>query len=175
MNSQKDKRVLRALILGTCAGFILWVILLALRVTGHTDMHWALVLTGFAWLSWIVYALIALAALFIHLGRIVWRWCCCVSCRELRAKHDSQKCDKYAEIYGTERKPGETDKQLMNRIIKIITYKGWPPRPQPLSGKALELRAWQDFQIRRKPGETDDELRARCMNEADNEVANAPW
>ena len=63
-------------------------------------------------------------------------------------------------------------KQKTNRrIISQAKAAGVWEKPQCLGGKALELKAWQDFKIKRKPGETDACLRIRCMNKAENEYA----
>lgn len=50
----------------------------------------------------------------------------------------------------------------------------WDKRPIVLGGRALELKAWEDFKIKRQPGEPDAHLRRRCMTAADNELANSP-
>lgn len=50
----------------------------------------------------------------------------------------------------------------------------WDKRPIVLGGRALELKAWEDFKIKREPGEPDAHLRRRCMTAADNELANSP-
>ena len=47
-------------------------------------------------------------------------------------------------------------------------------KPAVLGGRALELKAWQDYKIKRKPGETDACLRIRCMTKASNEYINTP-
>lgn len=60
------------------------------------------------------------------------------------------------------------------RIIKQATAAGVWSKPEVLGGRALELKAWQDYKIKRKPGETDACLRLRCMNAAENEYAAAP-
>ena len=60
------------------------------------------------------------------------------------------------------------------RIIRQAKAVGVWDKPQALGGRALELKAWQDFKIKRKPGETDACLRRRCMNEFENEYAAAP-
>lgn len=60
------------------------------------------------------------------------------------------------------------------RIIRQTKATGVWDKPEVLGGRALELKAWQDFKIKRKPGETDACLRIRCMNAADNEYANTP-
>lgn len=46
-----------------------------------------------------------------------------------------------------------------------------PKRPKPLSGRALDHEAWEEFGIIRKQGETDEELRARIMEQVENEYA----
>lgn len=51
----------------------------------------------------------------------------------------------------------------------------WDKKPIVLGGRALELKAWKDFKIKRQPGEPDAHLRRRCMAAADNELANTPW
>ena len=66
-------------------------------------------------------------------------------------------------------------RKVDRRIIRQAKAAGvWNKRPTPLGGRALELKAWEDFKIRRLPGETDAELRRRCMAKADNQLANAP-
>lgn len=42
----------------------------------------------------------------------------------------------------------------------------WDKKPLVLGGRALELKAWQDFNIKRKPGESDTHLRGRCFTAA---------
>ena len=63
----------------------------------------------------------------------------------------------------------KTDK----RIIRQAKAAGVWDKPYILGGRALELKAWEDFRIKRRAGETDVELRRRCMNAADNELANS--
>lgn len=61
------------------------------------------------------------------------------------------------------------------RIIAQAKASGdWDRKPLALGGRALELKAWEDFKIKREPGETDAQLRRRCMAAADNELANTP-
>ena len=61
------------------------------------------------------------------------------------------------------------------RIIAQAKAAGvWDKHPLVLGGRALELKAWQDFKIKREPGEPDAHLRRRCMAAADNELANTP-
>lgn len=60
-------------------------------------------------------------------------------------------------------------------IIKQAKELGvWDDGLNFLSGRALELKAWEDFKIKREPGETDAQLRRRCMTAADEELANTP-
>lgn len=50
------------------------------------------------------------------------------------------------------------------RIIAQAKGAGvWDKKPIVLGGRALELRAWQDYQIKREPGEPDAHLRRRYM------------
>lgn len=65
----------------------------------------------------------------------------------------------------------ETDRSIIHRAKACGVW----DKPQCLGGKALELKAWQEFKIKRNPGETDACLRIRCMNEAENEYANKEW
>lgn len=59
-------------------------------------------------------------------------------------------------------------------LFMLVSDGAWDKRPMPLGGRALELKAWEDFNIKRKQGETDTELRRRCMAAADTELANTP-
>ena len=108
MNDKKDKRAIGALIIGACVGLVLGVILIALRTSGLIDMHWALVLTGFSWLTWLVYALMGLAALLVYRGMKVWRWWRLRNCREVRINAEDLRL------------PGETDEQLRARIYRLV-------------------------------------------------------
>lgn len=50
------------------------------------------------------------------------------------------------------------------RVISQAKGAGvWDKQPIVLGGRALELKAKQDFKIRRQPGETDAQLRRRYM------------
>lgn len=60
------------------------------------------------------------------------------------------------------------------RIIRQAKAAGVWDKPEVLGGKALELKAWQQYGIKREPGETDACLRRRVMNAIENEYANAP-
>lgn len=43
----------------------------------------------------------------------------------------------------------------------------WDKTPIVLGGRALELKAWQGYKIKREPGETDAQLRGRIMKQAE--------
>lgn len=50
------------------------------------------------------------------------------------------------------------------RIIRQAKAAGvWDKTPIVLGGRALELKAWKDYKIKRKPGETDYDLRISYM------------
>ena len=54
------------------------------------------------------------------------------------------------------------------RIIALAKGAGvWDKEPIVLGGRALELKAWQEFNIKREPGEPDAHLRRRCMAKHD--------
>lgn len=66
-------------------------------------------------------------------------------------------------------------RKVDRRIIRQAKALGvWNKRPTPLGGRALELKAWEDFKLKRLPGETDAQLRRRCMAKADEQLANSP-
>lgn len=66
-------------------------------------------------------------------------------------------------------------RKVDRRIIRQAKAIGaWDKRPTPLGGRALELKAWEDFKFKRLPGETDAELRRRCMAAADQDLAEVP-
>lgn len=57
------------------------------------------------------------------------------------------------------------------RIIRQAKGAGvWDKKPIVLGGRALELKAWQDFKIKREPGEPDAHLRRRYMAKHDETV-----
>ena len=48
------------------------------------------------------------------------------------------------------------------RIVAQAKAAGaWDKKPIGLGGRALELKAWEDYKIKREPGESDAELRRR--------------
>ena len=112
------------------------------QAVGYVDMHWAVVLSGIVWISWLWFALTALWVLAIHGLACLKRW--------LRRCKNDRRVIRQAKAIGI-----------------------WNANPIILGGRALELKAWKLYKIRRKSGETDKELRQRCMTKADNEYADA--
>lgn len=53
-------------------------------------------------------------------------------------------------------------------IIRRAKAMGVWDNPKALGGRALELKAWKDYKIKRYPEETDKELRHRYMEVQDN-------
>lgn len=49
----------------------------------------------------------------------------------------------------------------------------WDKEPLVLGGRALEIKAWRHYKIKREPGEPDAHMRRRCMTVADNELASS--
>lgn len=60
------------------------------------------------------------------------------------------------------------------RIIRQAKAAGVWDDPHIIGGRALELKAWQQYRLKRRPGETDACLRLRMWNAAKNEYADAP-
>ena len=62
------------------------------------------------------------------------------------------------------------------RIIEQAKAVGvWDKKPLVLGGRALELKAWQDYKIKRKPGESDAHLRFRyALETTEEELENTP-
>ena len=52
------------------------------------------------------------------------------------------------------------------RVIAQAKAAGVWDKPQCLGGRALELKAWKLYRIKREPGEPDFYLRRRCMVKA---------
>ena len=63
-------------------------------------------------------------------------------------------------------------RKVDNRIVRQVKAAGIWDKPQVLGGRALEIKAWEDFKIKRELGETDAQLRRRCTAKADEEYAN---
>lgn len=143
MEERKDNRYMAVWICCELVALVLWAILIALKAAGAVRMSWPLVLSGIAWLSWIVFLLVPALVALVRQAAKLKRW------------YRRRKVDR--------------------RIIRQAKAIGaWDKRPTPLGGRALELKAWEDFKIKRWPGETDAQLRRRCMAKADEELAAAP-
>ena len=52
-------------------------------------------------------------------------------------------------------------KRIERRIIRQCKAVGVWDVPQVLCGRALDLKMWKDYKIKREPDETDEELRTR--------------
>ena len=62
------------------------------------------------------------------------------------------------------------------RIIRQAKAAGvWDKQPIVLGGRALELKAWKDFKIKREPGETDIDLRVRYTMKKIEEHFKVKW
>lgn len=65
-------------------------------------------------------------------------------------------------------------RKVDRRIIRQAQAAGvWDKMPILLGGRALELKAWQEYKIKRANGETDKELRLRCMAAAGERPDNS--
>lgn len=166
---------------------MLWLVLLGLKALGLVNMKWIVVLLGIWWIPLVVSAYTAAAVLTILLAARIKRMirkgkverrikrqatAASVWGNLQLGKLRGRELDQLAAKYGLTRKPGEGDPWLRDRICEAVRKN---KKPEPLGGRALDMKAWEDFKIVRKPGETDAGLRRRCMNAADNELANSPW
>lgn len=81
----------------------------------------------------------------------------------------------YSVLIGIEKIKSWRRRRLVDRrIVEQAKALGvWDKTPIVLGGRALEIKAWERFKIKREPGEPDAHLRRRLMNAADNEYAAA--
>lgn len=62
-------------------------------------------------------------------------------------------------------------RKVDRRIIAQAKAAGvWDTRPLILGGRALDLKVWEDFKIKRIPGESDSSLRYRYLTKADGQL-----
>lgn len=163
---------------------LLWLILIGLKAFDLVSMEWIVVLLGIWWIPLVVSAYAAATVLTLLLTARIKK-------KIRKEKVDSRikrqeeaagvwskrtldmirgrELDQFAAKLGITRKPGEEDPWLRDRIQETMRYK----KMEPLGGRALDIAAWEDFKILRQPGEKDAELRRRCMNAADNELADS--
>lgn len=66
-------------------------------------------------------------------------------------------------------------RKVDRRVIRQAKAADVWEKPQVLGGRALELKAWKDFKMKRRYAESDADLRRRCMNAAENEYARKDW
>lgn len=137
--------------LAICA--VLWVLLISLKGLGISAMSWPTVLLGFLWIPGLWCILTALLG-----GIFIAVTCMCTGALATLGKL----------------KRWNRKRKIDRRTIETAKAIGVWDKPQWLGGRALELKAWKEYKIKREPGETDAELRRRCMTAADNALANSP-
>ncbi|MDO4321914.1 MAG: hypothetical protein Q4C61_05250 [Lachnospiraceae bacterium] len=125
-----NKNFMSAWILLVMLGDLLWLLLIALKITGVVHLHWFLVLTGCFWLTCLLLVLVmVLAAVHLIIFRIKRRYRQHKVDRRIikQAKAagawtpklaGGRALDFLAKEHGLSREPGETDSQLRSRIIK---------------------------------------------------------
>lgn len=64
-------------------------------------------------------------------------------------------------------------RKVDRRVIAQAKATGVWDKPQCLGGRALELKAWKLYRIKREPGEPDFYLRRRCIVKANAEYSKA--
>ena len=131
MNERKDNRLMAALIIDSLVGIALWALLIVLKATGHSSLHWAVVLSGIVWIVWLLMGLSAMMAAIV--GMI----------QKLKRLHRRRKIERRTikqakavgvwgkpkalggralelmarKCYGIKRLPGESDKDLRRRCM----------------------------------------------------------
>lgn len=129
MNEGKDTRIIAVFFLSVCASVMLWPPLIALKVAGITDMHWALVLTGFIWIAWAVMAIFALVAACKYGVKALKRW-------HRRRKND-RRIIRQAKAAGVWNNPTA----LGGRALELYAWKTHRLKRKPgESNKGLRLR-----------------------------------
>lgn len=135
MERKTENNLTLALIIDVCVALWLWLLLIVCKITGDVDMHWAIVLSGIVWITWLLMVLTCMIILLARLYGRMQRW--------------------------------RRRRKVERRIIAQAKAVGAWEKPMNLGGRALELKAWQDFKIKRFENERDAQLRHRCMREGE--------
>lgn len=148
---QGMKRIIKSVIIELLPGdiltaFVLWGFLIGARISGVITWPWWFVLTCGAEIF--LCLILANVLLFAIIAPLLYLK------DYIKRRNRRRKVDA--------------------RIIAQAKAAGVWDKPYILGGRALELKAWEDFRIKRRAGESDVELRRRCMNAADNELADLP-
>lgn len=125
----EDNNPIGAWILYVFASFMLWIVLVFLKLLGVVDMNWIAIITGLLWLPFLLLLIICgVAALIILLARIKRRHRRRAMDRRIirQAKATGawtpqaaggRALELLAGEYGIEREEGEADRQLRDRIM----------------------------------------------------------
>ena len=167
----EDNNPIGVWILYTLASFLLWIVLVFLKLLGAVDMNWIAIITGLLWLPFLLMLIICgVAALIIliahikrkHRHRVVQRRII----RQAKAigawtpQAAGGKClDNIARNYGIDRQQGESDTDLRKRILEFKER------------KHLDETAAR-FGIKRKNGETNEQFSSRASAELHELINN---
>lgn len=132
----EDNNPIGAWILYTFASFLLWIVLIFLKLLGAVDMNWIVIITGLLWLPFLLMFIICgVAALVILIAHIKRRRRRKVTDRRIirQAKAigawtpqatGGRALELLAKEYGINREEGETDRQLRGRIMAAAESTG---------------------------------------------------
>lgn len=167
----EDNNPIGAWILYAFASFLLWIVLIFLKLLGVVRISWIGVVLGLIWLPLVLMCLICgVAALIIliahikrkHRHKVVQRRII----RQAKAigawtpQVAGGKClDNIAHNYGIDRQQGEGDADLRKRILEFKER------------KHLDETAAR-FGIKRKNGETNEQFRSRASAELHELINN---
>lgn len=132
----EDNNPIGAWILFAFASFLLWILLVFLKLLGVVDMNWIAIITGLLWLPFLLMLIICGVAVLIILTD------------HIKRKHRRKVADRriirqakaigewtpqaaggralelLAKEYGIRREAGETDRQLRSRIMEAAGSAG---------------------------------------------------
>lgn len=143
MGRKRDSCMVGIAIFCGIASLALWGLLIVLKATGAIGAHWNVVLSGIVWITWTVYGTAAVCMFiicaFLHLLSLLLRWLASLK-RWFRRRKNDRRIIAQAKAVGVwgkpwclggralelaaweyckiKRKPGETDKELMQRCME---------------------------------------------------------
>ena len=132
----EDNNPIGAWILYALASFLLWIVLVFLKLLGAVDMNWIAIITGLLWLPFLLMLIICgVAALIILIAHIKRKHRRKVADRRIirQAKAigawtpqaaGGRALELLAKEYGIRREAGETDRQLRSRIMEAAGSAG---------------------------------------------------
>ena len=132
----EDNNPIGVWILYAIASFLLWIVLVFLKLLGVVDMNWIAIITGLLWLPFLLMLIICgVAALIILIAHIKRKHRHEVVQRRIIQQTKAigawtpqaaggRALELLAKEYGIRREAGETDRQLRGRIMEAAGSAG---------------------------------------------------